>query len=263
MSIMQHVKRAEKVVTDNSPLILTVVGVAGTIGTAVLAAKASFKAAKLIEVQQTIEDTYQDNNHPHEPYDQMGPVEKAKLVWPLYIPTVVSGCATVAAIVTLNHIGTRRAAALAAAYAVSDRAFTEYKEKVREIVGEKKEEKVRDSLAQDRLDANPVSRNQVIITSGDVLCYESYTGRYFMSDAESIRRAENKLNSILINDGFASLGELYDELGLPRTSDCEDLGWNTDKLLDLSVHGGLAEDNRPCLVVEYTVAPIREYKRFH
>src|SRR5690606_8861442 len=109
----------------------------------------------------------------------------------------------------LNHVGTRRAAALAAAYSISDKAFTEYKEKVKEIVGENKERKVTTAIAEDHVRENPPGKGTVIISSGDVLCHESFTGRYWMCDAETIRKAENELNRQIINDSYASLGDFY------------------------------------------------------
>src|SRR5690606_6367782 len=125
MHISRILKQSEKFVTDNSPLILTVVGVAGAISTAILSAKAGISAGRLIEAEQTRQDEYQDFHHPHEPYDQMDLREKAGLVWKFYIPPALSTCATVSSIIALNHVGTRRAAALAAAYSISDKAFTE------------------------------------------------------------------------------------------------------------------------------------------
>ena len=255
MNIKQILKRSEKFVTDNSTALLTAVGVAGTVGTAVLTGQASFKAARILSDIEHHEDTDPDR------WAATPSTEKVKLVWKCYIPPVVVGGVTVTAIVFANRIGTRRAAAIAAAYSVTEKAFTEYKDKVVEVIGEKKEEAVRDAIAQDHVDANPPD-NSVIVVAGKSLCLESYTGRYFETTYEAVKNAENAITAEVLRDGFASLGDFYYMLGLARTSDCEDVGWNTDRLPKIDVNATIAEDNKPCLVMSYTVVPIREYHRF-
>ena len=252
MKLAHFAKRVEKVVTDNSPVILTSIGVAGTVGTAILTGRASIKAVRLLDLAEENANIKTDTN-----------IDKAKLVWTYYIPPVAVGSCTVAAIIFANRIGTRRAAAIAAAYTVTERAFEEYRDKVVETVGELKEQKIRDSVAQDKVDANPVSERTIIVGTGDVLCMEAYTGRYFMSNHETIRKAENDLREQVMNEGYASLGDLYSSLNLPRTSDCEDVGWSTDKSPRISISATVAEDGKPCLVMSYDVSPIRGYYRFH
>lgn len=273
MKFKQLLKQTEKLITDNSPMLLTSIGVAGTVGTAILASRASFKAAEVLQEHEAmLQYAAKDVNDSRQIYglDDIKPEivplslkQKAKLVWPLYIPSIATGTCTIAAIVFANRIGTRRAAAIAAAYSVSEKAFTEYKDKVVEVIGEKKEEKLRGEIAQAQVDATSPGSGQVIVVNGDVLCLESYTGRYFKSSYENIRNAENTIGAEVINNGFASLGDFYTELGLPRTSDCEEVGWTTDKMPKIDISACVAEDNKPCLVMAYTVVPIRNYHRFH
>lgn len=238
-------KKAEKVVTDHSPLILTTIGVTGTLVTAVLATKATFKAAEILAEED-----------PH-----METKEKALLVWKLYVPAAGTAVLTVAAIIFSHHVSVRRAAALASAYAISEKAFEEYREKVLEKMGEKKEQAVRDEITQDRLDRNPVTKAEVIILNGNILCRDSLSGRYFLSDMETIRKAQNDINEQIINSHYASLGDFYDKLGLPQTGMSEEMGWNLEKYLDIDYTHGLSDDNRPCLVIDYEVSPARSYFR--
>lgn len=244
MTLSEIAKRVGKLAADNSPSILTVIGVTGTITTAYLTGRASFKAAALLSEES-----------PH-----IEPKEKLELVWKEYIPAATTGLLTVAAIIGANRIGTRRAAALATAYTISERAFTEYREKIVEKLGKTKELAAREEIAQDRLNANPVSTHEVFIaTGGNVLCYDAYSGRYFKSDGESLRRIKNELNERIINENYASLSDYYDKVGLRYTKDSEEVGWKTTKLLDLVITAGLAEDGQPCLVVDFTVTPVRDY----
>jgi len=236
-------KRFEKLVVDNSPTILTAIGVTGSLTTAYLTGRASFKAAQILSEES--------------PY--LEAKEKVQLCWKLYIPAVGTAVLTVAAVIGANRIGSRRAAALAVAYSVSERAFEEYKSKVIERVGEKKEQAIRDEIAQARVDRDPVG-NAVIIGEGRVLCYEDFTGRYFLSDMEAIRKAQNDINQRIITDSYVALSDLYDLLNLPHTSESSEVGWNTDKLLDIRFSAILSE-GRPCISVGIQVKPIRNFDR--
>lgn len=253
MDIKLMFKQAEKFTSDNSPLILTIVGVAGAIGSTVLAAKATVKAVEIIEIER-VEGIERD---------EIPFLEKAKLVWPLYVPTTLTLACTVTSVIYANRIGTRRAAALAAAYTISEKAFDEYKEKVKERLGESKEQKVRDEIAQDQVTKNPLGDREVIIaTSGDQLFYETYTGRYFKSSMEEVKKAVNDTNYQLIQEMYASLGDFQRRVGLPMTDTSEEVGWTVDEKLDVDFAGTISDDQRPCIAISYRVAPVRGYYRF-
>lgn len=258
MNLMRYFKAAEKFTVDNSPLILTGFGAAGVITTAVLTGKATIKAYEL--VQDTPSDVL--------PYaDDLGNISKTdvvKLVWPLYIPPVCSGVLAVTCIICANRIGTRRAAAMAAAYTVSEKAFEEYREKIVEKLGANKERQARDEVAQDRVNANPVGRTEVIVTGGgNVLCYDMYTGRYFQSDMETIKQAQNNLNHHILNNVYASLNDFYDMIGLSRIKTGDEIGWNSDKLMEIYFSTTMSDDQKPCIAIDFSVEPVRNYFRTH
>jgi hypothetical protein len=236
MTIKEVLFRAEKLVQENSTTILTAVGVSGTITTAYLTGTATFKAAYRIMCAE-IEGGHIDTK------------TKASLVWRLYIPPVVSGTLTIAAIVSAAKINSRRAAALTAAYSLSEKAYSEYKDKVVETLGERKEKKVRDEIAADQVNNHP-PQGVVMLGSGDILCCELWTGRYFNSDMEAIRKAVNVINAKLNRDDNATLSDFYDLIGLPNTTSSSYSGWNSDKLLDLNFSTQLHE-GKPCLAFEY------------
>lgn len=257
VTLTEFAKRAEKITVDNSPLILTAIGVTGTITTAYLTAKATFKAAELILIERQERD-----------YVITGRAleyrEEAKVVWKLYIPATVTGALTIGAIIGANRIGTRRAAAMAAAYTISERAFDEYKEKIVEKLGEKKERAARDEIAQDRVDKNPVGKTEVIITGGgDVLCFDAYTGRYFYSDMETLKKAQNDVNYGILNNGYGSLNDFYSKIGLANITLGEEVGWSYESQLEIHFTTTLSDDQRPCISINFVVMPVREYYKFH
>jgi len=249
MILSDLAKRASKFATDNSPTILTGIAVAGTVMTAYLAGKASYKAADVIEGERLMALP-----------EKLEFKDKVRAVWTLYIPAVGTGLLTVTCIIGANRIGARREAAMAAAYVLGEKAFDEYRKKVVEKIGDKKEELIRAEVVQDRVNANPP--NQLLIAgSGSVLCYEAFTGRYFISDVEALRKAENVINHRLIHDNYVSLSDFYDEVGLAHTSVSDDLGWNLDKMLELHFTAVLTELDKPCVSIEFTAVPIRGYHR--
>ena len=239
------IKNVEKAVRNNSTTILTAIGVSGTISTAYLAGRASFEAANKIMMFE-IEGGVQ-------PDSKERIKERLGLVWKLYIPATASGVITITCIVGATRIGNRKAAALTAAYSLSEKAFVEYREKVIEKLGERKEQTVRDEIAQAKVDRSepPCTRDVVLVGPGNVLCFEGYTGRYFMSDMESLRKAQNDINAKLMRDDTASLSDFFYIIGLPYTSFSSHVGWNSNKLMELRFSTVMSEDQRPCISFEY------------
>lgn len=256
MSFGSLSKHARKFVIDNTPGILTALGVTGALTTAYLTGKASFKAAEIIANAQEKYD-FDEKGRPLETQ------EKVELVWKEYIPAAGVAAATIACIIGANHIGTRRAAALASAYSLSEKAFTEYKDKVVEKVGEKKNQQIHDEIAQDRMSKDPASSSKVVVLTGEILCYDRWSGRYFTSDMETIRKAVNDINAQINNDYYASLTDLYDRIGLDATDESDEVGWNSDKLLDVTFSTMQSDTGKPCLTIAFDVRPIRGFHRVH
>lgn len=241
MTLKTVVKKATNSVRSNATTILPAIGVGGVVTTAYLAAKASFKASNMIQTEQFLLDN-QEKSHP------LTTKEKAKLVWKEYIPTAISGVLTIGCIIGGARIGARRAAAAYSLITVSEQAFAEYREKVTEQIGEKKERAIRDEIAQDHVRKDPPT---LVVGTGKTLCKEDHTGRYFECDIETLRRAENKINHQLIRENEASLNDFYHLVGLPHTSFSSCTGWTIDKELTLWFAATLTEDGKPCLVFEY------------
>ncbi|AVO25287.1 membrane protein [Gordonia Phage Odesza] len=252
MPISDVAKSIEKFALNNSPAILTSVAVTGTLTTAVLAGQASFKAARLIAEEE--------NKLFDEKQEILENKEKVQLVWTLYIPTATACLTTVMAIVAVNQIGSRRTAAMAAAYSVTEKAFGEYREKVVTKLGEKKEQAVRDEIAQDRVDANPPTPQQLIMVGDtEVLCYDQFSGRYFNSTMETIKQGQNDINFQILNEGYASLNDFYEAIGLEHLNVGDEFGWSTDKKLEVKISTVLSKDSRPCIAVDYYTTPFKDY----
>lgn len=248
------VKQAKKAISDNSPAILTALGVTGTLTVAYLTGKATFKAAEMINSADT------DRAAEDGPY--LNNWEKVELVWREYIPAAGIAAMTVAAIVGANHISTKRVAAFASAYSMAEKGFAQYKEKVLDKIGEKKEGEVRDEVAKQQLRDHPMNQSKIIITGkGDHLCFDAHSGRYFNSDIEKVRSAVNDINFQVLNDDYASLSDYWNLLGLDPTTESDDVGWNTDKKLECHYTSELTKEGTPCLVITFKTNPRPRYYR--
>ena len=250
-------RRFGKILADNSPALLTATAVVGVVGTAYLTGRAVLRADSIVynyeqEARELTGDTeYVINSR-----------KFVELTWDQFIPPILAGACTIGCILAANRIGTRRTAAMAAALAISERAYDEYKQKVVEKIGENKERKVRDEIAQDRINRADIPPEILMHQEGvSVLCMDMYTGRPFISDMESLRRAENDINYRVNHDMYASLSDFYELIGLPRTTMSDDFGWNADRLLELDISHGITPGGRPCLTMDFRVAPIRGYHR--
>lgn len=241
-------------VSKRSPEILTGIGIAGMITTTVLAVRATPKALQLIEEKKN--DDW---------VDELSPLEVVKTAWKPYVPAAVTGITSVACLIGASSVNAKRNAALATAYKLSETALTEYREKVIETIGEKKEKTVRDKVAEERVKKNPVSKSEVIVTNnGTTLCFDPISARYFKSSIDKIKRAENELNKQMLHDisGYVSLNDFYDELGLDHTSVGDELGWNVDRLIDISFSSQLNDNGEPSVVLDYLVAPKYDFYKF-
>lgn len=259
MNIVDLVNKAGQVANANSTTILTSMGVSGTMTTAYLAGRASWRASRVVDREEGKEMI--DRADPEFRYSVK---EKAKMVWPMYIPAVVSGGTTIAAIIMANQLASKKIAAITVASGITERAFQEYKEKVVEKLGKTKDQAVRDAVAQDRVNQNPPSSKEVILAgTGEILCMDLTTGRYFQSTIEEIKRAENKINFEIMSFGYASLSSFYDEIGLPPTSFSDDVGWNFDSQVQVTISTAMSPDNRPVATIDFSHHPQPNYNRFH
>lgn len=240
--------------SKNSPTILTVLGVAGVVSTAILAIKATPKAMEILEYEEKFRASEINDVDYGRPIDFLDTV---KLTWRVYTPTIGMGFATVCCIIGANNIHLRRNAALASLFSITETALREYQSKVVETIGEAKEEKIRGELAQERLDQKPVETSTVIMTgNGSYLCYDAFSGRYFRSDVEDLRRKENQFNQKLLREGWRCINEFYWDIGLDPIELGDEMGWIAERsLLDLKFTTKMGTNNEPCLVMGYSVTP--------
>lgn len=252
--LKRTIKSAGRVLTKYSPGILTGIGITGMIGATFMAVKATPKALYLIEAKKEESEV-----------EELTPIETIKTCWTCYIPATLTTVLSAVCLIGASTVSTKRNAALATAYSISEAALREYQEKVVEVVGEKKEKAVRDAVAKDQIEKDPVTKSEVVIidSNSNTLCYEPLSGRYFKSTIDKIKKAEIKLDRQMIQEMYVSLNDFYWEIGLDETDLGDKMGWNLSKgYMDLSFSSQLADDGTPCAVIVYGIPPVYDYQNY-
>lgn len=243
---------AKKASIKYAPEILTGLGITGLLTAIGLAVKVTPKALTLIDEAKK------------EKGEDLTKLETVKTVWKCYIPVAGAAVVSSACIIFASKESRRRNAALAAAYSLSESAITEYKDKVIETVGEKKEQDIQDAIAKDEIDKNPVVLKEVIETGdGKTLCYDPFGGRYFRSDIDFIKTAIVDINFLMINDTSAQLNDFYDKIHLNNSIAGEILGWDVNNgKLSLKASAQISESGEPCIVVKFNIPPTCDYEKY-
>lgn len=241
-------KTIKPFVVKHEPEILVGIGLSGMLFTTYYTAKATAKAVKIIQENEADGKVLTNK-------------EKFKLVWKLYLPVLGGIVGSSACIIGGNRVQNKRAAALAAAYTMSETALQEYRDKTLEIAGAQKEQKIHESISADGV-SNAIGKSEVVITGdGDSLFYEPLSGRFFKTNWNKILKAANELNSNALSgfDGTITLTDWFDKLGLSKTNISDTIGWNTNKgqkgLIDISIDSTITPDDVPCGSIYYNNRP--------
>lgn len=259
--LVNIIKKISNGTSKHSPLLLSGIAIAGLITTVVLAVKATPKTLNELE----LEKEYQADETGEMPENIiLSKKDILRLSWKNYIPAAISGIATITCIIGSHKISSRRIASISGLYSVTSAAFDEYKEKVIEKLGKNTHQKIKDDIDKDHIDNSEINdQNPVIITGdGDMLCYDSYSGRYFKSNAEKIRRTENILNRKILHENTVCLNDVYYEWKLPNIKIGYDVGWNANHLIEFAFSSQLMNGETPVLVIDYVVAPYHDYEKY-
>ena len=79
---------------------------------------------------------------------------------------------------------------------------------------------------------------------------------------DQIKKAINELNRKMLNEMYVSLNDFYSELDLKLSNNGYELGWKLDDgLIEVDFSSQISDDGRPCLVIDYLVAPRYDYSK--
>lgn len=246
------VKSSKQFLKKNSATILTSVGAAGVVVTAVTAVKATPKALAILEEAK------------NEKEEELTNLEKIKYAGPVYIPSVLIGASTIACIFGANSLNKRQQASLASAYALLNNSYKEYKKKVIELYGEDGEEAVVRGIAQDKYEEADIPKDD------EQLFFDEFSGRFFKSTMEKVQRAEYEINRDLVMRDWATLNDFYDYLKIPGLEGGETIGWSTpmnsdmywQPWVDFSNVKAITDDGVEYYIVRMFQEPVPDFEDF-
>lgn len=182
-----------------------------------------------------------------------------KARWRCYIPATALLVTSVSSVLALRSVQARRIAVVSAAYSLASDQLERYKSATVLHADEETRGKIQAAAAGDSV--IPAMPDTVVVGGGEVLCYDTYSGRYFTSTMETIRRVENNINQQIIQESCVSLNSFYEGVGLEQISMGDSLGWNIDRMISLEFGTHLSEDGKPALAVSFTLDPVEGWYR--
>lgn len=213
----------------HSPTILSFLGAAGVIGTAVMAVKATPKAIRLLD--------YEKSKYNFDEDITFSKKETIQITWKCYIPTALVGLSTIGCIFGANVLNKRNQATLMSIYAMLNESYKKYRNSANNVFGEDADKKIKVEMAKDAyvhdygyllysLDTDPAEK---------ILCYDWFSERYFRTTMAAVLNAEYHINRNLAMRCYATVNEFYTFLGIDTIENGDEIGWQIDELLD----GGL------------------------
>jgi len=241
----------------HSPEILLVVGITGTVASAVLACRATLKCEavldnakekfeKIKECKQLNSGIVEDDREVYSELDYRKDITVAYVQTTvdfikLYGPAVSLGVASIACIIGGHGIMKKRNVALMAAYKAVEEGFNAYRKRVIEEYGEEKDYMYKNGLrAEEIIDlevdesgkAKKVKKQKLVEDPNGLSVYAKFFDESCSQWSKTpeynmlfLKAQQNYFNDMLKARGHVFLNEVYDAIGIPRTQAGAVVGW--------------------------------------
>ena len=255
---MNLIKSASRFLKKNGGTILAIGASVGVVLTAIETGKASTKAQKLIEKNTIAIDC---ENYGPSAYTTE---QKVKDCWKFYLPAAALGAGTIACILGSNALNKKQIASLTAGYMALGKAYQEYRREVAQHIGAEHEKEI-------YKDAQSVLKKPTPdMVEDKLLCYEPISKRYFHTTEAVLLEAFYSLNRDFALNGYASMNDLYNYLGLDYIPEGDLKGWCADYLaadweyfwIDFSYLKQKTDDGLEVYYVEAYQEPIDDYLNY-
>lgn len=240
----------------NSPHILFVGGVVGIVGSTFLACRATLKLEPVVdEIREDIQNVKSMKRVTKEDEDQYRRDlvyvygKSTSRIGRLYGSSVVLGVASIGAL-TKSHVElSRRNSALSAALIVATEAYENYRDRVREALGEERELDIYHNAHEETIVGEDGKKKKVKVVNE--FGWSPYA-RFFEEGNPNWEKnpdfnrtfvtcQQTWLNQKLQARGFVFLNEAYQALGLEWTKEGQIVGWLRDGDGDNHIDFGLYE----------------------
>lgn len=253
-----------------SPEIFIVVGIAGTVTSAILACKATTKIDTILDdTKEKIDAINTTANNPDmaEKYSEEDRKKDLCIVYvqsgvrffKLYSPSILLGIASLSCVIASNQILKKRNVALMAAYATLDGSFKDYRKRVVKRFGEEVDKDIRAGIEEKTVEEKTIDENgkeKVEKKSYRYMNPEAYSGFARIFDEtnanfdrdpylnlEFLKQQERFANDKLHSKGYLFLNEVYHMLGFNEIPAGQTVGWvlndkedsDTDNFVDFGI----------------------------
>jgi hypothetical protein len=239
----------------NSPHIFFVGGVAGVVGSAFLACRATLQLEdKLdgiksdLDAVKKIKENTADDVDVSIKYLTYVSVKSVGVIGRLYGPSIVLGAVSIGALAGSHVQLTRRNTALTATLALVTKAFDDYRLRVQDEVGKEKELDIYRAI---KIESVEIDGKKQLVKVSDPNGRSPYSrifdefSRNWVKDAETNRIflecQQNYMNHLLRARGYVFLNDVYDSLGLDRSRAGQLVGWMADDAGDGFIDFGMYE----------------------
>ena len=234
----------------NSPEILVAVGIIGTVASGVMACLATVKAEKVVDASADRVEGVCEAQESGDITSEEALKEKASIyastafdLAKLYAPSVMLGAASITCLVTSHGILKKRNISLMAAYGALDQGYRNYRASVAERFGADFDKEIAYDIKTeefvegvfDEETGEPIATSHTSRIAGDPSRFSPYARFFDESCPNWEKNAEYNLmflqatqkwaNDMLQAQGHLTLNEVYERLGIPKTSAGLVVGW--------------------------------------
>lgn len=234
-------------VKKHAPEILMISGIAGTVGSIILACKATTKISTITEeAKNTVDKIHETLEIANENLDYTEEDAKKDLtivyvqtgikLLKLYAPAIIMETASIFAMLASHNILKKRNAAIAAAYAAASEGFAEYRKRVSERYGEEtereifhniKEEEVEETIVDENGEESKKTSKVKTAEVSDFSVVFDKMNPYWENDPSYnrmfLRQQEQYANDLLKAKGYLTLYEVYKAIGVDEIVSPEQL----------------------------------------
>lgn len=256
--IMKALTKVGEFTKKNAPTILTTVGLIGFGITIAMTAKVAPKVKEKLDNMEKPEKT---GNTIKDAANEV--VAVTKEIAPDIAAPVAFGLISAGCIIASNRISVSRLTAAIAATGMLENRLKLKDKAIETLIGDDKKlkEKYDACKTESVKELMPIQGNLSIEGSGDYICLDMYSGRYFrIPSANAIDKAMNEANKMMFCDGFSStvtLNDIWDLFGLSSKEVGDYLGWGLDTtgMIEYEIGCTMDDYGRMLYTLNYTRNP--------
>ena len=269
MNIKRTIGKVKLGAKEHSPEILLALGIVSGIAAIVAACKATTKVEPIVDAHKdAVEKLHVD---PEDGETAIVPAKKdvARVyaatgleLAKTYAPAIALEVVSITSIMASYNILHARNVALTSAYAILDKAFRDYRGRVRAELGEQADRKYLTGAKEEVITKKVTDENgktktvkETVLTGGEISGYDKFFDECndnWVRDPESnlwfIVRQQKWANDKFKAQGYLFLNDVYEMLGLEKTKAGQVVGWifdGKDDIGDNYIDFGIEDGNSP------------------